>query len=234
VDVLTNRHWIEGQFDGLITKSKKQSHPTNEFRPHWAGKCSRLIQLIQNGLVTESALEHRVQRIFDVGTDRHLRYGKYFEELGILKDTEKNMLVYIEPIVLVGRCDFIVVSPHSSDFLVELKTINSKGFGLLNHPQYDHFLQWNLYSGGLKISEGAILYENKDTQAMKVFPVIFDEIAFAKEIERFIEIHECNMVGKYVPVEEKCMSKWCQAKDYCKRLEKDNLNGGLSGLQGIS
>lgn len=224
-----NQHWIQNKFENLIAKGRVSLYPRNEFHPHWAGKCSRFIQLVMNGFVTEASLEHRTQRIFDVGTEAHMRYGRYFRDLGVLIEAERSLCRYYEPIFLVGHCDYILADPDGKDFLVELKTINKRGYDLLNRPVFEHFLQWNLYSGGFGIMNGAIVYECKNDQNIRVFPVTYDDRYFLLELGRFIEIHQHTMDGKSVPIPDSCSSKWCQAKGICKKIM--DLNGGAYGIQ---
>ena len=53
--------------------------------------------------------------------------------------------------------------------VVELKSINDKGFQALEAPKPDHTVQLQIYLNVSGYQHGIVLYENKNTQEVKAF-----------------------------------------------------------------
>jgi len=121
-------------------------------------------------------------------------------------------------IVIKGRADLVVTDEEGRPFLLELKTINLRRYtGLLSSGIYlpDHFLQWNLYAKALEINDGLIVYENKDDQRMKVFPVQYSEEIFMECARKFKMINDYTKRDERVPIPAECDTKYCAAKNIC-------------------
>ena len=216
---VSNVHWVEQLINGFLDGRDEEIRVGREFHPSAAGQCPRLIQFSMLGMITRK-FEPRVKRIFDAGHDMHNRYKRYFERMGKLVAEEAPVRATIEGIKITGRADLIVKNFMDENRLLELKTANTRRFEEIlvkNLCNEDHFTQWNIYSGVLKIPIGEILYENKDNQHMKVFTVRFDQEKFDKVIGMFkvIDYHLSN--GTLVPKPDVCDSKYCPAKELCKK-----------------
>lgn len=218
---VSNKHWIEQVIDDFLDMRDEEDRSGREFHPSASGKCPRMIQFSMLGMVKEK-FESRIKRVFDVGHDMHNRYKRYFDRAGKLVGEETPVRATIEGIKIRGRADLIVKNFMDEDRLLELKTVNSRRFEEIlkkNRYQEDHYIQWNIYSGILGIHVGEILYENKDDQRMKIFTVSFDQERFDKSIGMFkvIDYHLTN--GTIVPKPEICDSKYCAAKELCKKID---------------
>ena len=75
--------------------------------------------------------------------------------------------------LLGGRADAIVAI-DSQNFVLELKSIGSYGFKLLDEPKQEHIHQLQLYMHFFNIPKGILLYENKDNHQLKEFEVEYD------------------------------------------------------------
>ncbi len=217
----SNKHWVEQIIDDFLDTRIEEDRSGREFHPSASGKCPRMIQFSMIGMVKEK-FEPRIKRIFDNGHDMHNRYKRYFERAGKLIAEEAPVRATIEGIKIRGRADLIVKNFMDEDRLLELKTTNSRKFEeILKKGQCleDHYIQWNIYAGILGIHMGEILYENKDDQRMKIFTVSFSKERFDKTIDMFkiIDYHIIN--GTIVPKPDICNSRYCAAKDLCRKID---------------
>jgi len=73
-----------------------------------------------------------------------------------------------------GRVDAIV-AVDDQNYVLELKSIGSYGFKLLDEPRLEHVHQLQLYMHFFKIPQGILLYENKDNHQLKEFDISYDD-----------------------------------------------------------
>lgn len=73
---------------------------------------------------------------------------------------------------------------------VELKSINTAGFGKLTRPKEEHFIQLQLYLQLGKYECGIVLYENKNDQQIKAFLVVRDDAIWESLLERCLRIQK--------------------------------------------
>jgi len=224
VEHTSSKFWIEQIIDDHLEQAR-QDIRTPGFHASSAGevvRCPRLIQLKMNAVVQEK-IEARIKRIFDVGRDVHLRYGRYFRAAGVLVQDEVRMEIRPdkddEEFVIVGSADFIVKNLQGIHKLIELKSMNANNFQKLieaGMPVEANLLQWTLYSKGLNIPEGVILYENKDDQRNKSFSVSFDQSKYDLVVNAFRSVHCANKKGVLLSKPAECPdSRFCVAKGLC-------------------
>lgn len=216
---VSNKNWVEQVVEEALEKSIKSPQITEFFHPSWSGDCPRLIQLNMFGLV-KSTIDYKTQRIFDNGNSMHERYSGYFKKAKKLVNEEVSFELLYKGIKVSGRADIIVHDYNGKKNVGEMKSINDRRFTELlisNCPREEHFLQWNIYSKGLNIQNGFVLYENKNDQRIQVFLVSFDEERFNQVMNKFLFINECNKQGKLVPKPDPCPDgRYCPAVSFCK------------------
>jgi len=215
---LDDRNWFQKALDEVFEKKKKPVRQIDYFYASWAGECPRVIQYVMNGMVHDD-IDPQSQRRMDNGNYMHDRYGDYFESIGILIAREPAFRLDMDGVFVSGRGDLILTDDNSTHVLVEMKSINDKGYGgILLCPREDHFLQWNLCSKALQIPQGIILYENKDNQLLKPHFVKFSQEKYDLVIKKFQDIDAGNKAGKTVAKPEVCVNpKYCKAKGLCKQ-----------------
>jgi CRISPR/Cas system-associated exonuclease Cas4 (RecB family) len=215
--------WLEEAIDDYFTHLPESYRTGTTFHPSSAGKCPRLIQLNMLG-VFKKTTPPKSRRIFDTGNSMHNRYGEYFKGMGLFLDKEVDLMYEKDGVVIKGNCDYIIKDFNDTKHILELKSINSRGFTELlrsGKPIENHLLQLNIYMKCLNIYTGEILYENKDTQEIKIYEIRYNEDRFEECFAVFRRINEyMNMKPmKIVPVEyPTCNSKYCEAKEYCQGL----------------
>ena len=180
---------------------------TGVFYPSNLGNpCNRMLYLAYNGLLPSQFIEPHVQRIFDCGDSLGLRFEKYFEQMGILLATESS--VKCEDPVISGRMDYVIKHQEHGKAVVELKSINTRGFkALLDKPKPDHFIQLQIYLHLSKIEHGMVLYEDKNDQQVKAFASTYDEKVWTQIQER------CYTIMNMTQVPNKCTGlRYCQCR----------------------
>ena len=185
---------------------------TGQFYPSSLGsECDRFLYLSYNGLLPlENIRDAANLRRLSNGHSLEDRFFKYFLKLNIYREREKR-IASIEPPIR-GRIDFIVQLPqYPHKTLIELKTINDRGFTSLSGPKPEHKVQLQLYLNILDMPHGIIIYENKDNQQFKEFHMW-------KDIELWENIkNRCSKIQNMISVPESPKtnhSRYCGCRAY--------------------
>jgi CRISPR/Cas system-associated exonuclease Cas4 (RecB family) len=94
--------------------------------------------------------------------------------------------------------------PDNDIMIVELKSINSKGYAHVvnnNKPKIENLMQLQLYMHLTGIREGLLLYENKDSQYIKEFRVLYSEEIVQQVLDQISRINNA-LVSKELPPKE--------------------------------
>ena len=188
-------------------KGKMSPHRGQVFYPSALGStCDKYLYASFNGLLPWEDLDPRVKRIFDTGSSLEERMNKYFTKMNILIAREQPLKLASPPIS--GRLDFIIAHPTKGEAVLELKSINDRGFNeLKGSPKHDHFIQLQIYLNLLNKDYGIVLYENKNDQKLKAFKVERDIKVWETLLERCINI--MNMTK----LPDTCTGDvWCKCK----------------------
>lgn len=215
----TSKHWFESLIDDYLNIKTGEARVSETFSPSSAGQCPRLIQFRMNGQVYEE-VEPRIKRIFENGNFMQARYRKFIEGAGKFVNEEVPVRIEIDGIIIKGRADMIVLDAYDKQQLFEFKSINNRGFNELianQVPKTEHLMQWTIYSKGLDLPDGVILYENKDDQRMKPFQVKYSDELFNSIVAVFKMVDDCNKKGIVVPKPLKVNCYWCAAKKICTK-----------------
>jgi hypothetical protein len=167
------------------------------FYPSMLGNtCDRYLYLAYNGLLPDQTIKAQTARIFDNGNALERRMRKYFERTGIFIAAEQS--VRLANPVISGRYDFLLKHEEHGRIILELKSINHKGFeGLIEQPKPDHAVQLQIYLNLAECEQGVVLYENKNDQTLKAFTVKRSPELWNNIIERCIRIQ--NMTPEDMP-----------------------------------
>ena len=210
---------IVGQRDGLNIQDKwllktLDKHLTGEQRSSRVGvfypsslgsPCDRYLYNCYFGLVQEQVIDANTKRIFDCGDYLGYRYEKYFEKMGILVGTELSVKSEDPPIS--GRLDFLIKHEVNKIAVVELKSINQRGFKALSKPKDDHYQQIQLYLNLTGHEHGIVLYECKDDQKVKAFATI-------KDVQTWENIKErCHRIMQMTEQPKECTGlRYCPCR----------------------
>ena len=159
--------WLNETIDNYLMGTM---HPPRSgvFHPSTlSNKCDRAVWLIYHGHMVSTPLEPNLNRIFQNGNYLERRVEHWFSKLGLLVGREVSVKWDTPPIS--GRIDFIIRHQEFGFSPVELKSINTSGFGKLNRAKPEHELQLQMYLNMGNYDTGTVLYENKNDQKIKSF-----------------------------------------------------------------
>jgi len=167
--------------------------------------CDRYLYLAYNGKLVDQVIGAKTARIFDHGGSLEVRMKKYFERTGLFLAAEQPVKLNNPPIS--GRYDFLLKHEEYGRVLLELKSINDKGFkALIDIPKPEHLVQVQIYLNLAGIENGVVLYENKNDQVLKAFKVLKNVDTWNAILER------CLRIQSMVPLN---MPTHCTGEFYC-------------------
>ena len=224
---LSSEQWLKSYTDDFLIKSRTPRIDPGWFHPSsLSHPCDRKLAFEFLGIPrTELGTTAQLMRIFQNGDMVHRRWQAYFRVMGILVKREAKFEVGSPPIR--GSADAIIRHPVTDEkSIVEIKSINEKGFLKLTAPWPSHFNQLNIYMGGHGIFNGLVLYENKNDQSVKVYPVKHDATKWEQIQFRLLKIvrllQKEEMPKPYI--HDGCIK--CPFYGICGEFQlKDHVNG---------
>ena len=159
--------WLNEQIDIQLAGTMYPPKPGIFHPSTLSNKCDRAVWLIYHGHMPTTPLDANLQRIFQNGNYLEKRVDQWFANMGILIGREISVK-FADP-AMSGRIDFLIRHANFGIIPVELKSINTAGFGKLTRPKDEHQLQLQMYLNMGDYSMGTVLYENKDNQDLKAF-----------------------------------------------------------------
>jgi|7_EtaG_2_1085326.scaffolds.fasta_scaffold13588_2 hypothetical protein len=200
--------WLLKMFEDNLGY-QQNSNRVGVFYPSMVGnECDRYLYLAFRGKLPQQEIASTTQRIFDTGSSLEDRMTKYFEQMGILRGRE--IVVKCDSPPISGRADFLLAHEEHSEIVLELKSINDKGFkNLYSKPKPEHALQLQIYLQLLDKAYGIVLYENKNDQKLKAFKVSRS----AKEWNALVK--RCTQIQEATELPDQCTGAvWCACRKY--------------------
>ncbi|HLO11185.1 MAG TPA: Dna2/Cas4 domain-containing protein [Pseudoneobacillus sp.] len=230
--------------NSIIFQNAEESakHAGGKFYPSSIGKCLRAIVLQMMGVQGEE-IEPRGLSIMNNGTYFHERMEKTLTQAGIVVASE---LPLKNPELLIsGRLDLIIKNfeehkpnkkiikllndagdavyegPSNDVLIVELKSINDKGFQYLqkkNEPKEEHVWQLHLYMHMTGIHRGLLLYENKNDQNLMDYFVDYDKNiadSVMLKIKKAAYYYKSGKLPQCEFAKDSFQCKYCSYKQYC-------------------
>ena len=228
---------------------KKGFHPSSLS----TSTCKRKIYMDYMGLSGD--VGNRLRRIFDNGHDVHDRWQKYLTRSGKIgsqfklwgnwrcKKCNKLFEEQFEPECcgkvkyaevpladkerdIVGKADGILVF-HGVRYLLEIKSINSAGFSKLNSAKKEHRKQAMIYARTLGVETILFLYEDKNTQNMKLFLDKVDH-SLLKEVDDMRDEVELIIKSGQIPggIFPSRFCDWCHPEKFGCNQGSFDLFGG--------
>ena len=200
--------WLLKMFEDNLGYQQSNSR-VGVFYPSMLGNdCDRYLYLAFRGLLPQQEIASTTQSIFDTGSSLEDRMAKYFEKMRILKGRELSVKCDSPPIS--GRVDFLLVHDEYKDVVLELKSINDKGFkNLYSKPKPEHTVQLQIYLQLMDRPYGIVLYENKNDQKLKAFKVKRSPKEWNALVKR------CTAIQEAVVIPENCTgASWCACRNY--------------------
>ena len=193
------------------------------FPSNFGNACDRFLWLHYHGKLKGGEINAQVSRIFNIGNSAEARYLQYFLKAGLMKGDkygthrEITCKITVHGAPVSGRADFLL-DYNGTPYIIELKTIKKADFDKLLAPKKDHATQIQFYLNILNIERGAVLYECKDNQQIKIFEVIRSD-GFWKSVEaRIAKIMAMKSPPKMAEVAAR-HDKYCD----CRNVPDDEL-----------
>ena len=154
---------IEKVLIGDSTPNMDRKHGWNS--PSSNGTCYRARYYNRVGLSPVDTFPPRTLRIFSNGHDAHARIQEYLARSGILLMEE--VPIFNKKYKVIGHGDGLVDISPTEVALIEIKTINSKGFqSLKDEPQEKHTYQAQIYLEILERMRQFILEDTNNEQVL--------------------------------------------------------------------
>ena len=159
--------WLLKSFDTHLKESQRPARQGVFYPSALGSDCDRYLYNCFHGLVKQEEISAISRRIFDCGDYLGYRYEKYFKKMGMLLGTELAIKSALPPIS--GRLDFLITHEQYGPSIIELKSINHRGFAALTEPKPEHTIQLQIYLNLSIYEYGIVLYEDKNDQKIKAF-----------------------------------------------------------------
>jgi len=224
-------------FDAFLNEhiTEKQEKRKRIIGHFWAtdlGKCHRQVYY---SFISPKTFTPKSQRIFMAGSIIHDylqkaavgQHGKMFKDVILERRTEFTDKE--TGIVISGRMDIIVVPHEGEPFVVELKSINEKGFGMKKSASYSHRCQLNTYLHSEGLHHGLLVYINKTDLAVRAFRFGYDEKMHASVMRNLNMINSNLQQSKLPPkvVGEKWQCRYCSYQEECASNNNPALHNRL-------
>ena len=220
-------------FDKIMDKyikSETWKRKIGRYYPSEVGSCMR--KIFYNILIPKDK-DPKLQKVFAVGTIIHnfiaevIKSDKTADEVHYIAD-ELPFLLERDGYVISGRIDDLFILRHGTKImLTEVKsTKNIEWIKTKNKPSENHKDQLTLYMYAMGISNGTILYVEKNTLDTAIFEVEYDAERVKKILKKFDDIHY-HLSNHILPPKEaqenKDMQWQCRFCEFRKECREDYL-----------
>lgn len=187
-------------------------HPSQISRVPYCLKRHKLEQKFGHAVAPETQL------IFNIGHVLHDFYReKYFPEI---YNKEKRICFYLDDVIkVVGSMDGMI-DIENVPSLVEIKSVGKDAWQMFRRPKDTHVNQMQLYMYAENLTQGVLVYINKDNGDIKEWMIGYDQelvdelLYLIREIDRVdhsdalpLEHKKCtpsSVLRKQCPFSERC------------------------------
>lgn len=172
-------------------------------------------------------VDAKLRRVFNVGSATHALIQAWFKAMseldGFPKLVGNEARMWMPELRMSGYIDSILDFPGWGEVPIEIKTINSYGFGRLKEPKAEHRWQIGCYLMAEDAPGGILLYINKDTQELKEFWV--EQMDMQPILMRWQTVTDALEGGSVNLLPPECQpgsrrEKWCEWSDVCRKCSQ--------------
>ena len=188
------------------SKGETDAYVKSAISPTDGGKCIRQLwyrfmeskpEFAYIGELSEP-LNAKTLRIFAVGNALHEMIQTWFSDMGILIKDEQRINTKYRTVPVHAYIDAILLF-NDSIIPVEIKSIKSWGFKKLPPGgKPEHIVQLQMYLHFTNLSQGYLLYIDKDSNDLKEILVAYDENLIVEELDKLVNAWEC-VNSKLIP-----------------------------------
>ena len=238
-EIINTKELIEKINAGYIAKRLDKHQVKKTFAPStlvWNhGECARYWYLAFEGNVFENSDTPYGVSNMTSGTDSHARIQKAMLDAEIVQvhyDDKENptteFKVTSEDPPIFGYCDGMLLW-NEEEIVCEIKTMNSESFEYNKangKPRTSHMMQLLIYMKILGKAKGVLIYENKNTHDLAVFPVEVNDFYKQWINTTFEWLKEVRKAWKDKTIPQKTyrsnskICKLCPVKTACDNAEK--------------
>lgn len=195
-------------------------------------QCSRKLWYYSKGFEPESEIDGRVSRLFERGDLEERRFTEALTGIGVKVWGDQSEVSLLGG-VLRGHIDGLGLGfPESPDevHLLEFKTHNNSNFKLLKQfgvekAHFKHYMQVQMYMGGLELKRAFYLAVNKDTDELYQERIKFNPEFFKANLLRAERI--VSLITEPPRTNENkafYLCKMCQFRERCHEIRITDLS----------
>ena len=186
-----------------IEYNHRQQLNGDYFHPSQLGGCLRAyfygeFKAPVDGLATADEML-RTSLIFEMGTYVHVMIQNLCERAGLL--ISRETAIQDKLLGILGHADGQLLI-DGEKYLLEIKTINSRGFGGLREVKDAHKKQIHAYMKALRLKAAVVIYINKDTCELREFVIRFDQLFYEQEVAARIQFYFACKKSMTLPPKE--------------------------------
>lgn len=193
-------------FDDMVDRflaSELRVRTIGRYYPSEVGQCMRKTWYTFRN---PKPADKELKKVFEAGNRLHEFVADVFQSSKVeeveLVEKEAPFEIPIDNFVISGRIDDLIkIKIGDREALVEVKS--TKDLRYLEEASESHIMQLQLYLHARKITEGILLYLEKNTLKSKTFHVTYDPSVYNQVIERFRLLHKRLMAGQLPPPESR-------------------------------
>lgn len=217
-------------FDALIDNHlvrKFRAKTIGRYYPSEAGGCLRKTWFSYK---IPKQVDAETQRVFEAGNMLHefiteVIKSEKNQDIELLK-SEMPIKIETNDFIISGRIDnLVLVKINNKQVLVEVKSTKF----LPEEKRAEHEMQLQLYMQATDVSDGIILYIQKDNLQTKTFHIKHNKEMSDKIIERFRIIHNSLTSNTMPQPEAKLIEDKAWLCNYCNWREECDEEEGLGG-----
>lgn len=225
-------NWLIASIESVQESTGPSRGDPGWFHPSGLGHtCDARLAFEFLGAPSNQTITARLQRIFDLGNARDLALKKATKKAGVsLIKKEEDRKIVIPSYRIRGELDDWVLNPVTGrKAIVDYKTMNHDEFEALEAVKPSHHVQVHPYMFAKETYEGLVLYEDKNTQTLKIHEADFNNQTWGEITSRLETIIDGIRKGyvKRTPIanESSCpFYNICSWANIDKLREESQLN----------
>lgn len=170
-----------------------RARPGGRLSPSSICGCERQAAFKFLGVKAQKKINPDTELVFEDGNWRHHKWQAMFRDMEVVLGSDVFQVLGIEEAVvyedlfIAGHLDARVLINQTLEAVIDFKGINDYGFGKITREQKadeKHVKQTLTYGKAIDVRDGFVMYDDKNDQRTKLFPVTYTRKQWA-EIEQW-------------------------------------------------